>query len=661
MSKLYQFIIILPILVLLMSCGGTIDKKKETAIIDKTVGDVALLDDTVISSMNNNEKIQYAERLFAASLSKGSSKNALLDNALYLCSEVLLSSELTAEERDYTLQLSKKIFSQIDRISLSKEQSNQLTLTSASEAVVRHQFSQAIQLLNQDFNTTLSTQWSLYHKIIAISYYQQGQKSNAIHELIFRQNYLPENAKLENQTLIWIYLHSLNTLEIKQSREYFERMSLENAGLTENQQIYVGWLDLAAVFQQGNDPQMIHNSTSFWLQNYPHHPADRAFINYIIQRRQESILHISHIAVLLPMQGKLAKPAKAIRNGIMASHYSSPLLDNIQLRFYDTSGTQSITLHKQAVDDGAEFIIGPLTKTNVQLLLQSSLPEIPTLALNSIEETIEAEGILKSQHLFQFGLSPESEARMVAKKGYQDGHKYAVVMVPDNLWGQRMQTAFTQSWQQDEGIVVETASYPPEEYDFSESIKSLLKIEQSESRKKLLSRTIGRKLEFTPRRRQDIDMLFMAAFPKQARQIPLQITYHHGETIPIYSTARIIADYYNTRLNIDIDGVIFSDMPFLLDIKPDAVSTQSGLQTILYERLFAMGADSYQVAPYINFLAENPAESFTGDTGELSINHQNQIIRSLPWASFSQGEIKVQEAFLPDSNSDTDFDDAALY
>jgi len=52
-------------------------------------------------------------------------------------------------------------------------------------------------------------------------------------------------------------------------------------------------------------------------------------------------------------------------------------------------------------------------------------------------------------------------------------------------------------------------------------------------------------------------MLFMAAFPKQAKQIPLQIIYHHGETIPIYSTAQIIADYHNNRQNIDIDGVIF--------------------------------------------------------------------------------------------------------
>jgi len=644
MSKLYQFIIIVPSLVFLISCGGTADKKVETPTVDKSTPKLALIDSNTSYTMNNQEKIQYAERLFDASFSGSGSDAAILSNALYLCSQVLLSSDLIAEERDYTLQLGKKITSQINQTVLNNEQNNQLLLFSASEALIHHQSAQAMDLSGSDFNTSQADLWSLYHKIKAMSYYHQGEKNSAVNELIFRQNYMPVNAAFENRLLIWKYLNSFKSQEITRIRDYFEQLSLENTGLTENEQIYVGWLDLAAIFQQNNDPQFINSSTDYWLQNYPSHPADRSFIYYIIQRRQESILQINHIAVLLPMQGKLAKPANTIRNGILASHFHSPLLNNIQLRFYDTSGNHDIeTIHQQAIDNGAEFIIGPLLKSNVETLLQSSLPDTPTLALNSIEETPDHSPTPQSRHLFQFGLSPESTARMVAEKGWQDEHQYAAVMVPDSQWGQRMQTAFTEAWQNKGGIVVDTANYPSSAYDFSDTIKSLLKIEQSETRKNNLSRTIGRKLEFTPRRRQDIDMLFMAAFPKQAKQIPLQIIYHHGETIPIYSTAQIIADYHNNRQNIDIDGVIFSDMPFLLDITPDAVSSQSGLQNILYQRLFAMGVDSYQIAPYINYLAENPAESYTGDTGELSINENRQVIRSLPWASFVQGLLELQE------------------
>ena len=239
---------------------------------------------------------------------------------------------------------------------------------------------------------------------------------------------------------------------------------------------------------------------------------------------------------------------------------------------------------------------------------------------------------------------------MVAKKARQDGHYYAAVMTPDNTWGKRMKNAFSAYWQKSGGLVVDTVDYKSENHDFSDSIKSMLNIDLSESRKKAVSRTIGRQLEFTPRRRQDIDMLFMAAFPRQAKQIPLQVIYHHGETIPIYSTAHIVSNYHNARQNIDMDGVHFSDMPFLLGSIQDTVSQQNSYQSTLYQRLFAMGVDSYQLAPYVDYLYKNPSESFSGDTGKITINHKGHIVRSLPWATFDQGNVKLQNS---DFNSES--------
>ena len=650
MPKLYQVIVLLPIILLFTGCADTSVKKSDPAIYDKSSNFAAPIDSRISSTMNNKEKIQYIERLFETSMTKsGNKKNPYLINALYLCSEILLSKTLTAGDRDYTLQLNQKIMTQIKPASLSQVQSNQLLLTTASIKLIHMQYSQAIMLLDNNFNSSHTDHWSLYHKIRAIASYQQGQKINAIQELIFRHSYIIENtaatARLENQMLIWNYLKALNTQEITLYRERLETMSVENTGLSENEQIFIGWLDLANIFQQNSDHQAILNLSNFWLQSYPQHPADRAFINYIIQRRQEAIMDVKHIAILLPMQGKLSKPAKAIRDGIIAAYYNSPSMSNIKLRVYDTTATPSMqSLHQQAITNGADFIIGPLEKKNLKTLLQSSLAETPTLALNNIENT---DSLLKSENLFQFGLSPEARARSVVQKGRQDGHQYAVIMVPDNAWGRRMQKAFAQSWQSSGGIIVDSVNYDPDAYDFSQSIKSFMNIDQSETRKKQLQTTIGRKLKFTPRRRQDIDMLFLAAYPKQAKQIPLQIIYHHGDTIPIYSTAHMVSNYHNARQNVDIDGVIFSDMPFLLGLKPEAISTQSGFQNILYERLFAMGVDSYQLAPYIKFLAENPAESFSGDTGQIHINSENKVIRLLPWASFKQGLLKLQNPIQP--------------
>ena len=653
MFRLYQLLLVVPIIVFFAGCGGSTTVKKDQTKSDSRRHTVALVNSIDSSTMSNQKKIAYAERLFNSSLSKtGTDKNPPLSNALYLCSEVLLSEQLTADDKDYTLQLTQKIMSQLVRAALNAEQRNQLLLAMASVELANYQSTQALQLLNQDFNSGSADQWSLYHKLKAMSYFQQAYTIDAIKELIFRHAFILGD-KSENQTLIWKYLSTLNTQQLAHSE-------MSSIGLSENQRIYFGWLDLADIFRHTNDPQAINYATSFWLQNYPEHQADRSFINQIIRIRQESILTIRQIAVLLPMQGKLARPAKAIQDGITASHYHSSLADNVRLRFYNTSGNKIIeTIYQQAVNNGADFVIGPLEKSNLQTLLQSNIITTPVLALNSIETSPSSaqQPLALSQQIFQFGLSPEAEARIVAHKARQDGHQYAAIIAPDSHWGKRMTDAFAQFWQQSGGTVVEAQTYPSQEHDFSASIKSILNLDQSEARKKQLSRTIGRQLEFTPRRRQDIDMLFMAAFPRQAKQIPLQIIYHHGETIPVYATSHIIDNYYDSRKNIDMDGVIFPDMPFLLGTAADATSLQNSYQNTLYQRLFAMGVDSYQVAPYVNYLADNPSESIAGDTGQLSINYAGHIIRSLPWASFSQGKLKLE--LKPDLNTGTHSNDNA--
>ncbi len=651
MSKLYQFTSIFIIILFFTGCGGSNIIKKDpgkTTTSTKTQPMTLAL----IAAMSTDEKLKQAEQLFDSALSSKdiAEKNNRLSNALLICTQLLVdahqtkllniqsASEISLAQYDYSLQLAQKIMSQLNDEQLSDEQNNQYILASAAISLTNYQTEKTLSQLNNDFDSIQNTQWSLYYQIRAMAEFQLGEHSKAVKALIIRQGYLTsEQAVQANLNLIWNYLAGVNISE----QININNQSAVNDKRSSSDEIYLGWLELARALRDSKDPQTMNHAINFWFQSYPAHPADRTFVNNILQLRQESILQIRHIAVLLPQQGKLAKPAKAIRDGIMASHYKSSLSSNIQLRFYDTANDDHIWLtYQQAIDDGADFVIGPLAKSNLEVLSESAELSVPTLALNSLEQGSGTS--VKPNNLFQFGLSPESAARMVAEKGRQDGHYYAAVMVPDNHWGERMKKAFSSHWKASGGIVVESIDYKSEQHDFSESIKSMLNIDASVSRKKEVSRTIGRKLEFTPRRRQDIDMLFMAALPRQAKQIPLQIIYHHGETIPVYSTSHIVANYHNPRRNIDMDGVIFSDMPFLLGAVQNTASEENTYQNTLYQRLFAMGVDSYQLAPYVDYLYKNPSESFSGDTGKISIHKDGHIIRSLPWAIFDQGNIMLQ-------------------
>ncbi len=660
MSKLYQFTSVFIIILFVTGCGGSATVKKDTKKASGSYN-TRPADSNKISTMSTDEKIKYAENLFSSALSTNTSnseKNSLLSDALYISTHILVDShqlklsheqtafEISPEQYDYSLQLTNKIMGQLNNKQLTHEQNNQYLLTSTTLNLIAYQTASALTQLNMDFDSTKNEQWSLYYQLRAMTEFQLGQQSNAVKELIIRHSYLVSEAeKKANKSLIWNYLAGVNlneqSLKSQTDANYKQTIS-------DNETVYYGWLNLAKILRDSNDPQTMNNAINFWLQTYPVHQADRSFINHIIQTRQESVISVSHIAVLLPQQGKLAKPAKAIRDGIMASHYKSSLAANIQLRFYDTSNDAIQLAYQQAIDNGADFIIGPLAKSNVEALSNSTKISIPTLALNSLE--VQQASAQKLNHLFQFGLSPEAAARMVAEKARKDGHYYAAIMAPNNNWGKRMKKAFATQWEKSGGVVVDTVEYDSSSHDFSDSIKSMLNIDLSESRKKEVSRTIGRKLEYTPRRRQDIDMLFMAAFPRQAKQIPLQVIYHHGETIPIYSTSHIVSNYQNARQNIDMDGVNFSDMPFLLGDAQDSASQQNTYQSTLYQRLFAMGVDSYQLAPYVEYLYKNPSESFSGDTGQIKINNQGHIIRTLPWAIFDQGIIKLEKPDFNGSN-----------
>ncbi|MCP3851624.1 MAG: penicillin-binding protein activator [Gammaproteobacteria bacterium] len=661
MSKLYQFTTIFIIILFVTGCGGSTtiknDSKKDGH--SSQYGNTGTLDSAAISAMTTDDKIKYSESLFNSALSqnnKQSKKNDLFSNALLLTTQILTDfqqsklsheqglSDISQAQFDYALELTNKMMGQFTNSQLSHEQSNQYLLTSAAINSTNFQTEAALAQLSVDFSSKQNAQSSLYYQLKAMAEYQQGQPSNAVKELIRRHDFLAnENEKQLNNNLIWGYLAAINLNEPNTSSTAY------NSSISEDQGTYSAWVNLAKILRDSKDPQTMNSAVNFWLQTYPTHQADRTFINHIIQVRQTSMLDVRHIAVLLPQQGKLAKPAKAIRDGIMASHFQSSLANNLQLHFYDTSSDHIWLTYQQAIDDGADFVIGPLAKSNLEVLADSSELTTPTLALNSLEPGMV--NAHKPAHLFQFGLSPEASARMVAQKArHQDGHFYAAVMAPDNHWGQRMKEAFSAYWKQSGGIIVDSVDYDSAAHDFSDPIKSMLNITASESRKKEVSRTIGRKLEFTPRRRQDVDMLFMAAFPRQAKQIPLQVIYHHGETIPVYSTSHMVANYQNARANVDMDGVSFSDMPFLLGATQDSTSLQNTYQSTLYQRLFAMGVDSYQLAPYVEYLYKNPSESFSGDTGTITINNSGHVIRAQPWAVFEQGIIKLE---TPSLNQDT--------
>src|SRR3989338_6374254 len=102
-----------------------------------------------------------------------------------------------------------------------------------------------------------------------------------------------------------------------------------------------------------------------------------------VQTHQPALpLSPQHIALLLPLSGPLSPYATAIRNGFFTAYYEQKNRTGTapSISVMDTTGQPIQTVYKTAVAQGADFIVGPLDKTNVTALVNTQVLPVPVLA-----------------------------------------------------------------------------------------------------------------------------------------------------------------------------------------------------------------------------------------------------------------------------------------
>lgn len=467
-----------------------------------------------------------------------------------------------------------------------------------------------------------------YHLLLAQAYASVGNHLEAAREYSLRDPLLTDaKAIADNQQQLWNELTQLSA----------DALHAANAMAPRDE--FSGWLALAEIskqYQLGRHD--LQNLIEQWHSNYPNHPAQQRFIDGILQRSAQLMYQPKQIALLLPLSGRFAAAAAALRDGVLAAYYGAPAERHIDVRIYDVANPATVrSSYAQAVQDGADFVIGPLSKEGVSALLsgRSSLP-VPTLVLNAFDaDTL-------PDNVYQFSLAPEDEARQVAEHAWGLGYSHAAVLVPDGDWGARIEQAFGQRWQALGGQVTTEATYDSSKNDYSLPLRSLLNIDLSRAREQRLESLLGEKLSFEPRRRQDIDFVFLAAFPRQARLIRPQLKFHHAADLPVLATSHVYSGSYSPTLDRDMDGIVFGDMPWVLDgdTPNKGLRVQTGslhLADNSLQRLLAMGIDAYDLIPVLRVLQTYPFERFHGETGLLQLDSNRRIGRQLTWARFVAG------------------------
>ncbi len=517
--------------------------------------------------------------------------------------------------------------SEIDSINpalLLAIQRNKLKLLNAQVKLSNGEAEQSLYLLeNIQVNKLKEMDKVSFYQSLAFTHSLIGNQIQSVQARIDLNSFLADTQRNENNTVIFDTL-SLLPKEVLDFNKAPARS------------ILAGWIALTKILKT---PQLKENPEQFqlyledWKQIFPQHPAQFGFLESYFDGSTKNLKLPAAIALILPEFGRFSRAAEVIKEGFMAAYHHSQTGYQPSLRFYDSSSNSPVELYYQAVSEGAELVIGPLSKDNIQTLGIDAELTVPVLALNHVPDLI-------VDNLFQFGLSPIDEAIQISSKARSNGHEKVLLLAAESSQGMRVASYISEDWEQTEGIMLEYQFYTPKENDFSKPIKALLNLDESKYRYNQVKRFLATEIHFSERRRQDVDAIFLSAQPQEARSIYPQLQFYRAKNVPVFTTPQVYTGRENSSLDIDLENITFCDIPWIFPLAYPGELGKDALQNVWqsfpskYFRLMALGIDSFNLIGHLGVL---DSEYFIGATGKLLLNEENRITRQLVCAKFIKG------------------------
>ena len=460
-----------------------------------------------------------------------------------------------------------------------------------------------------------------FHELLADAYKTLGKSLESIKERMKLDKILPdESSRANNRRALWLTLTGLPIAELN-------TLVIETPSGSE----LSGWMELALIARQdAANPNKMLTKLKQWQQQYSTHPARSLLPSSLDSMQGRLYSKPRHIALILPLSGPLSGPGHAVQDGFMAAFRTHDSAASTTVRLYDTHRLGAAKAYHKAISAGADYVIGPLSKPAVKTVAGMSHP-VPTLLLNNVSTRTQ-------DHAFQFGLSPPNEARQVASKARQAGFSRALVIAPTGAWGNKTLGAFSNEWQGLRGQIIDTLRFDlNNKEDLNESIRELLQaVSDKERKEQLKALAKDPTLERTPLRREDFDVIFLLAYPSNARQIMPLLRYYYAGKVPVYATSSVYAGTENTVADRDLNGITFCDMPWVLS-HPNMGRRNWPERFNSYNRLYAMGLDSYTLSTELNALQLFPALGMGNETGTLYLGPDHRISRILSFGKFEQG------------------------
>ena len=313
------------------------------------------------------------------------------------------------------------------------------------------------------------------------------------------------------------------------------------------------------------------------------------------------------LAVLLPLSGDMSRAALPVRDGLLAGYYAENRR-RPEITFHDTVGGVDAA-YDQAVANGADFVVGPLGRAEVDALYSRQSLPIPVLALNRGE-------LPPPPGNASFALAPEDDGVAAAEYAISRGARRVLSLADGDDSMRRAAAAFRARLEELDGTVV---------------VELVVNATPG---------AMGTALQTAATTDGGIDAVFLAVRPSQAGAIVAQLAeVGLGGKLRIGTSALAGARPTDTSGHA-LDGIAFPSDAWSVQYVaglPSSVTAASMLATARgsAQRLFAFGYDAWLLTAFLERLATNPAASVAGATGTLRIDADGNVVRTPAWSSWN--------------------------
>ena len=553
--------------------------------------------------------------------------------------QALLNAEAALQNSDL-LNLRRNLAAIDTDAELNANQQVRLRILRARLALLENNISRAASFLQIDSQLlrAVDRDWQISWFSTRADYYRQSGDTRLALRLrmeLDRRLNDTDDARLTNQRQLILLLQD-------SSLEQLEQLG-QRAAIEQNR----GWYELGQVLVTNQDSLVLRSiALNAWRQKWFRHPASANLRQLLVMEANNAGRLINDVGVILPLSGPLAALGEAVQMGInlaSADYVFQTGRVAPQISYFDSASADVTQLYAQASSSGAQLVVGPLLKQEIESLNNTRLTT-PVLALNYLDED-EAQN-----NLFQLGLAARDEVVFIAEQAWNAGCLNSLVLYSDSEWATNSFADFRRHWQQLGGVVLDSAIVT-REANLARIISRLVQVSDSqvERAKSFFNRELNASEyeEFRSLgRRSDAECLFLLVSNEQARLIRPLLAFYLANDLSLYATSRINRPDSEREQNQDLDGIYFSELPWLVvnNSTRNRLRREPRYSSLrAYERLVALGVDAFNIYPYLPQLRANRYLTIDASTGTLSLETNQRLVRVPKLVRFINGSLQLAE------------------